>query len=111
VVHCFTGNKASLKSYLDLGCYIGLTGWITDPNRGYHLHEIIKYIPDDRLMIETDSPYLMPFSDSISNKKYNEPSNLIYVLEAIASILNKDKNTLAKQLYKNSCTFFNINND
>ncbi len=111
VVHCFTGNKASLKSYLDLGCYIGLTGWITDPNRGYHLHEIIKYIPDDRLMIETDSPYLMPFSDSILNKKYNEPSNLIYVLDAIASILNKDKNTFAKQLYKNSCTFFNINND
>ena len=62
-------------------------------------------------MIETDSPYLMPFSDSITNKKYNEPSNLIYVLDAIASILNKDKNNFAKQLYKNSCTFFNINND
>ena len=49
--------------------------------------------------------------DSITNKKYNEPSNLIYVLDSIASILNKDKNLFAKQLYKNSCTFFNINND
>ena len=111
VVHCFTGNKKSLKSYLDLGCYIGITGWITDPKRGYHLHDLIKYIPSDKLMIETDSPYLMPFNYPVSNKKYNEPSNLKYVLDAIASILKKDKNILAKEIYNNSCRFFNINNE
>ena len=111
VVHCFTGNKKSLESYLDLGCYIGITGWITDPKRGYHLHDLIKYIPSDKLMIETDSPYLMPLNYPISNKKYNEPCNLIHVFDAIAGILKKDKNILAKEIYNNSCRFFNIKND
>ena len=108
VVHCFTGDKKSLSSYLDLGCYIGITGWITDPNRGYHLHDLISYVPSDKLMIETDSPYLMPFNSPIKNNRYNEPSNLIYVLDAVASILQKDKNILAEEIYNNSCRFFNI---
>ena len=108
VVHCFTGNKESLKNYLDIGCYIGITGWITDPKRGYHLHDIIKYIPDDRLMIETDSPYLLPFSDRITNKSYNEPCNLIYVAEEISRILKKDKEELYLQIYNNTCKFFNL---
>ena len=96
VIHCFTGDKASLKKYLDLDCYIGITGWITDPKRGLHLHDILRYIPSDKLMIETDSPYLMPFYDEIENKKYNEPSNLIYVIDAISNILKKDKSLLSK---------------
>ena len=108
VVHCFTGDKKSLSSYLDLGCYIGITGWITDPKRGYHLHDLINYVPSDKLMIETDSPYLMPFNYPIKNKRYNEPSNLIYVLDAVSSILQKDKNILAEEIYNNSCRFFNI---
>ena len=108
VVHCFTGDQKSLSSYLDLGCYIGITGWITDPKRGYHLHDLINYVPSDKLMIETDSPYLMPFNYPIKNKRYNEPSNLIYVLDAVSSILQKDKNILAEEIYNNSCRFFNI---
>jgi TatD DNase family protein len=111
VVHCFTGDKASLKKYLDLDCYIGITGWITDPKRGLHLHDILKYIPSDKLMIETDSPYLMPYYDQIENKKYNEPSNLIYVLDAISNILKKDKSLLSKELYNNTCKFFNLNDE
>jgi len=59
-------------------------------------------------MIETDSPYLMPFNYPIKNKRYNEPSNLIYVLDSVASILQKDKNILAEEIYNNSCRFFNI---
>jgi TatD DNase family protein len=108
VVHCFTGDKQSLKNYLDLDCYIGITGWITDPKRGSHLHDIIKYIPSNKLMIETDSPYLMPYNFGIKNKKYNEPSNLIYILETISNILKKDKSLLTKEIYNNTCKFFNL---
>jgi TatD DNase family protein len=111
VVHCFTGDKISLKNYLDLDCYIGITGWITDPKRGSHLHDIIKYIPSDKLMIETDSPYLIPFYDEIENKKYNEPSNLVYVIDAISNILKKDKTLLSKELYNNTCKFFNLDDE
>ncbi len=109
VVHCFTGDLKALKNYLDIDCYIGITGWITDPKRGYHLHDIIKYIPEDRLLIETDSPYLMPFSYKIKNKKYNEPANLIYILDFISKIMKKKSDELASQLYNNTCNFFNFN--
>ena len=111
VVHCFTGNKESLRNYLDLGCYIGITGWITDPKRGSHLQDIIKYIPSDKLMIETDSPYLRPFNYNIKNKKYNEPSNLVCILDTISNILKKDKSLLSKELYNNTNTFFNFNHE
>ena len=60
VTHCFTGDKNQLKDHLDLGLYIGITGWICDPRRNQALLESIKYIPMDRLLIETDAPYLMP---------------------------------------------------
>ena len=61
VVHCFTGTKNALIDYLDLGVYIGLTGWICDDRRGKHLRDFINIIPDDKLFIETDSPYLSPY--------------------------------------------------
>ena len=59
-------------------------------------------------MIETDSPYLMPYNFGIKNKKYNEPSNLIYILETISNILKKDKSLLTKEIYNNTCKFFNL---
>ena len=66
VVHCFTADKAALYRYLDLDCHIGITGWICDERRGTHLHPLVKSIPDNRLMIETDSPWLLP--RTIQNK-------------------------------------------
>jgi Tat protein secretion system quality control protein TatD with DNase activity len=62
-------------------------------------------------MIETDSPYLMPYNFGIKNKKYNEPSNLIYILETISHILKKDKSLLTKEIYNNTCKFFNFNDE
>ena len=79
VVHCFTGDKSELKSYIDMDCYIGITGWISDLSRGKHLHDLIKYIPEDRLMIETDSPYLIPHNLNFKHKGVNEPSFLNFV--------------------------------
>jgi len=60
VVHCFTDSGEALDDYLHLDCHIGITGWICDERRGHHLKELVQTIPDDRLMLETDAPYLKP---------------------------------------------------
>ena len=108
VVHCFTGTKEELKVYLDMGCYIGITGWISDLNRGKHLHNLIKYIPEDRLMIETDSPYLIPQNIPFEHNGINEPSFLKFVAQSISECLNKDINVIKELTNKNTKRFFSI---
>ena len=108
VVHCFTGTKEELKVYLDMGCYIGITGWISDLNRGKHLHNLIKYIPEDRLMIETDSPYLIPHNIPFEHNGINEPSFLKFVAQSISECLNKDINVIKELTNKNTKRFFSI---
>jgi TatD DNase family protein len=85
VVHCFTGDREALRAYLDLGLYIGVTGWICDERRGTHLRELVAEIPADRLLIETDAPYLLPRDlDPKPRSRRNEPMYLPHVLEAVA---------------------------
>src|SRR5262245_52305463 len=60
VVHCFTGSAEELDVYLDLDLYIGITGWICDERRGLHLQNLVRRIPLDKIMIETDAPFLIP---------------------------------------------------
>lgn len=105
VVHCFTGNKTTVKKYLDLGCMIGITGWICDNNRNQDLIDAIKYIPLDRLMIETDGPYLTPKGVSPSR---NVPTNLPYVWKKISEVLGKEEEKLKIQLLNNTISFFDI---
>ena len=109
VVHCFTGDKNILKKYLDLGSYIGITGWITDKARGSHLHEIIQYIPSDRLMIETDCPYLIPHNIEKNVGKINYPHYLPYVASFVAKCLNKELDLVRQSTYKTTKEFFSIN--
>lgn len=105
VVHCFTGGKDEVRSYLDLDLYIGITGWICDERRNHNLIEALKYIPLDKLMIETDSPYLKP--RNIKNKSIrNEPAYLNYVLERIAQLKNIAIEDLSEIVYNNSIKFF-----
>lgn len=104
VVHCFTGNKNQLKHYLDLGYYIGITGWVTDKKRNQDLIDAIKYLPLDRMMIETDCPYLTP--RNFNNPSRNEPKFLIYIVNYLSSILNIDKSTIINQTTKNSLDLF-----
>ena len=108
VVHCFTGTKDELKTYLEMGCYIGITGWISDLDRGKHLHDLIKYIPEDRLMIETDAPYLTPKNIPFKNNGINEPSFLNYVAQSISECLNKDINYIKEITVNNTKRFFSI---
>lgn len=109
VVHCFTGEADALYAYLDLDCYIGITGWICDERRGQHLLELIKDIPMDRLMIETDSPYLMPRNISPRPKsRRNEPAYLRYVCRAVAEALNQPYEAVAERTTANARRFFNL---
>ncbi|AHZ68757.1 Sec-independent protein translocase TatD [Pseudomonas mandelii JR-1] len=85
VVHCFTGEKKALFSYLDLDLHIGITGWICDERRGTHLHPLVKEIKRGRLMLESDAPYLLPRSLRPKPKNgRNEPAYLTEVLREVA---------------------------
>ncbi|HLQ86488.1 MAG TPA: TatD family hydrolase, partial [Salinisphaeraceae bacterium] len=109
VVHCFTGTAAELDDYLALDLYIGITGWICDERRGQHLHDIVARIPDERLMIETDSPYLLPRTIRPRPKiRRNEPANLPYVLATLATARQQDRHELAAHTTANALRFFNL---
>ena len=85
VVHCFTGNAEALENYLHMDLYIGVTGWICDERRGTHLHELVGTIPSDRILIETDAPYLFPRTIQPRPKQMrNEPMHLPHIAEQIA---------------------------
>ena len=85
VVHCFTGEKRALFSYLDMDLHIGITGWICDERRGTHLHPLVKDIPVGRLMLESDAPYLLPRTLRPKPKNgRNEPAYLPEVLKEVA---------------------------
>ena len=86
VVHCFTGARAQLDAYLSLDLHIGITGWVCDERRGRDLVGLMPAIPGDRLMIETDAPYLLPRNmPSPPRDRRNEPAFLPYVLNAVAA--------------------------
>ena len=109
VVHCFTDNQQALHDYLDLDCYIGITGWICDERRGQHLLDLVADIPEDRLLIETDSPYLMPRTIRPKPKsRRNEPKYLPHIAQFIASHLNRDVAQLMATTTANSKKFFHI---
>jgi len=109
VVHCFTGNRAEAYDYLDQDCYLGITGWLCDERRGQDLREAVKVIPQDRLMIETDAPYLLPRTTQPRPKSNrNVPAYLPYVLTALAEILDEPEQSLAEILTTNTRRFFGL---
>ncbi len=107
VVHCFTGTQKQLEDYLELDCYIGVTGWICDEKRNVELRKTIKNIPLEKLMIETDCPYLIPknLSEKPKNNR-NEPSNLNHIINEIAVLMEIDIDILRKQTFKNTINYF-----
>lgn len=107
VVHCFTGEKHELYDYLDLDMHIGITGWICDERRGAHLLELLHDVPADRLLLETDSPYLLPRTLRPRPKsRRNEPAYLPEVLRIAASAMNKDAALVAQQTSANAKCLF-----
>ena len=105
VSHCFTGNAEQLKAYISLGCYIGITGWLCDEKRGADLRAAVKHLPLNRLLLETDSPYLFP-KTLRPRRSVNEPCNVPYIGQALANILELDSELVQQYSFKNTQQLF-----
>jgi TatD DNase family protein len=107
VAHCFTGEERELRDYLDLGLSIGITGWICDERRGRHLRELVRRIPLDRLMLETDAPYLMPrdLQPKPAGRR-NEPKYLPHILRTVADCRGEAPGIVAAATTRNALAFF-----
>ena len=107
VVHCFTGTQEELDEYLELGAYIGLTGWICDAKRNIDLRKSIKNIPIEKMMIETDSPYLIPKNLMDKPKKnINEPKYLPHIANEICELTGYGLEELKLATSNNAIEFF-----
>jgi TatD DNase family protein len=109
VVHCFTGVREELFDYLDRDFYIGITGWICDERRGTHLRELVKHIPANRLMLETDAPYLLPRNvKPMPSHRRNEPMFLAHICEEVARDRGEDAAVTAANATAAARTFFRL---
>ena len=109
VAHCFTGSGEELRAYLDLGLYIGITGWICDERRGRHLVHLVREIPRERLLIETDSPYLTPRDLKPQPRaRRNEPAFLPHIVRAVARALGRPAEEIAAETTQNARRLFDL---
>jgi TatD DNase family protein len=113
VVHCFTGSLQEAKTYLDKGFYLGFTGAISDYSRFNFLKEVVKYTPLDRMMIETDSPFMLPknvpkYQLSKYKERRNEPKFLPFVAATVAEFKGISVEEVAEQTTLNAKIFFGL---
>ncbi len=107
VVHCFTGNRETLERYLSMGFSIGITGWICDDRRAKELRDAVRIIPLDRILIETDAPYLTP-KNVPGLDRTNVPQNIKYVAKELATYMKVSEDTLIKHAKQNTEKLFHI---
>lgn len=109
VVHCFTGTREELFDYLDQDWHVGITGWLCDERRGRHLREIVGNIPASRLMVETDSPYLLPRSlEPMPRDRRNEPMHLPHIVAELARDRGEDVAVTAAATTATASAFFRL---
>ena len=109
VAHCFTGQESELEDYLAMGLAVGITGWICDERRGLHLKSLVGRIPADRLMIETDAPYLLPRSLRPKPEgRRNEPAFLVEVARVVAEARGESIEQLAATTTATAERFFRL---
>lgn len=109
VVHCFTGTGAELEAYLSAGLFVGLTGWICDERRGLAVKALAREIPLDRLMVETDGPYLMPRNiQPKPSHRRNEPMYLPYIIQSISEVRAEPYDEIAAATAENAVSFFDL---
>lgn len=107
VVHCFTGDKRTLDQYLSMGFSIGITGWICDDKRGGKLREAVRMIPLDRILVETDAPYLTP-RNIPGLARTNVPENIVYVARELAKYMKTEEEELILHARQNTERIFGI---
>lgn len=109
VVHCFTGTREELFDYLDRDWHIGITGWLCDERRGSHLRELVRHIPADRLMIETDAPYLLPRTVRPQpSHRRNEPMYLAHIVQELARDRGESVAAVAAATTATAAAFFRL---
>jgi TatD DNase family protein len=109
VAHCFTGGAVELERYLELGLAIGITGWICDERRGAHLLELMRRIPADRLLLETDAPYLLPRDlQPKPASRRNEPVYLAHIAAVVARAREEPARSLAQSSTEAARRLFRI---
>ncbi len=110
VVHCFTGDKATVEKYLEMGFSIGITGWICDDRRAGELRQAVRSIPLDRILIETDAPYLTP-KNVQGLSRTNVPQNITYVARELAKYMKVSEEELIENAKKNTERIFHITDE
>ena len=109
VAHCFTGTGEQLHRYLELGLAIGITGWICDERRGAHLLPLMRTIPEQQLLLETDAPYLMPRDlEPKPASRRNEPAYLPHIAKAVADARGEPLARLAQSTTANAQRLFRL---
>nr|WP_251978466.1 MULTISPECIES: TatD family hydrolase [unclassified Salinicola] len=109
VVHCFTGERDTLYGYLDLDLHIGQTGWLSDERRGHHLREFVRDIPSERLMVETDCPYLLPRNLPAKIKgRRHEPALLPWIVKELAHWRGESETEVAQSTTRTARRFFRL---
>jgi len=109
VVHCFTGERRDLFDYLDRDWHVGITGWLCDERRGAHLRELVPSIPAQRLLIETDAPYLLPRTlKPMPKDRRNEPAFLAHIVEELARDRGETTEAVAATTTANARRFFRL---
>jgi len=108
VVHCFTGSPAELDGYLGLDCHIGVTGWLLDERRAGDLRRALPRVPLERLLIETDAPFLLPPQAKKSHGRRNEPALLPLVLDGVAHVMGRGRQEVARATTGNARRFFGL---
>jgi TatD DNase family protein len=110
VAHCFTGSINEVNDYIVLDMYVGVTGWICDERRGLSLQKAVRHIPLDRIMLETDAPYLLPRDMPVKpvEKNRNEPCYLPHIAKSVARYMTIEESALITAAYENTTEFFNL---
>lgn len=109
VVHCFTDDRQALEDYLSLGLYIGITGWVCDERRGLELRKLVRFIPENKLLLETDAPYLLPRNlEPKPASRRNEPAYLPHILREVAALREVDADALGETTHQNALRLLGI---